>query len=128
MNLLDENIRQDQSDQLRRWRIKFRRLDMDLVCTGIKDPQVIPVLHGLSDPTFFTHDKDYFRRRLLHSSYCLVRLDVFDGAAASFIRSFLRHRLFKTNAQRIGAVARVHPGGIHFWTRNKPKLTKVPWR
>jgi hypothetical protein len=25
-------------------------------------------------------------------------------------------------------VARVHPGGIHFWTRNKPKLTKVPWR
>ena len=43
MNLLDENIRQDQSDQLRRWRIKFRRLDTDLGCTGIKDPQVIRI-------------------------------------------------------------------------------------
>jgi len=127
MNLLDENIRQDQGIQLRQWRIKFRRLVIDLEHPGIKDPQIIPVLHRLKDPIFFTHDQDYFHRELVHASYCLVWLDVFDGDAASFIRSFLRHRLFKTRAQRMGTVARVHPGGIQFWSRHKSALSKAPW-
>jgi hypothetical protein len=127
MNLLDENIRHDQGNQLRRWRIKFRRLVIELEHPGIKDPEVIPVLHHLKDPTFFTHDQDYFRRDLLHASYCLVWLDVFDGDAASFIRSFLRHRFFKTHAQRMGTVVRVHPGGVQFWTRHRSALNKIRW-
>ena len=111
MNVLDENIRQDQAEQLRRWRIKFRRLVVDIKHPGIKDPQVIPALQQLHRPTFFTHDQDYFRRKLLHPSYCLVWLDLFDGDAASFIRAFLRHPAFRTHALRMHVVARLHPGG-----------------
>ena len=71
--------------------------------------------------------RDYFRRKLLHPAYCLVWLDLFDGDAASFIRAFLKHRLFGTNAQRMGVIARVHPGGIDFWKSYLRQLTKVPW-
>jgi len=127
MNLLDENIRQDQGEQLRKWRIKFRRFVVNVEHPGIKDSAVIPVLHRLTDPTFFTHDRDYFRRKLLRPAYCLVWLDLFDGDAASFIRAFLKHRLFGTHAQRMGVIARVHPGGIHFWKSHLRQLTKVPW-
>ncbi len=127
MNLLDENIRQDQGDQLRRWRIKFRRFIVDVKYPGIKDPEIIPVLHRLRHPTFFTHDQDYFRHSLLHPAYCLVWLDLFDGDAAWFIRSFLRHPLFRTHAQRMNVVARVHPGGIQFWKSRQSQLEKVRW-
>jgi hypothetical protein len=127
MNLLDENIRQDQGVQLRKWRIKFRRFAVELGRTGIKDSQIIPVLHGLKQPTFFTHDKDFFRRELAHPAYCLVWLDVFDGDAASFIRSFLQHPFFDTHARRMGLVVRLHPGGIQFWARSQAALTKLAW-
>ena len=128
MNLLDENIRLDQAEQLRKWRIKFRRFVVDLEYPGINDAQVIPVLHRLKHPTFFTHDRDYFRRSLVHRSYCLVWLDLFDGDAASFIRSFLRHRDFRTHAGRMGIVARVHPGGIGYWKSPQSGLIKARWR
>jgi len=127
MNLLDENIRHDQGEPLRRWRIKFRRFVVDVEYPGIKDSQIIPVLHRLTRPTFFTHDQDYFRRELVHPGYCLVWLDLFDGDAAWFIRAFLKHRLFSTRAQRMEVVARVHPGGVAFWKSLKPQLNKVSW-
>lgn len=127
MNLLDENIRQDQGDQLRKWRIKFRRLVVDFEHPGIKDAQIVPVLHRVKHVTFFTHDQDYFRRKLVHCGYCLVWLDLFDGDAAWFIRSFLRHRLFATHARRMGAVARVHPGGIDFWRSRQSRIASVRW-
>ena len=127
MNLLDENIRQDQGNQLRQWRIKFRRLVVEVEYPGIKDPQIIPVLHRLRNPTFFTHDRDYFRGRLVHSSYCLVWLDIFDGDAAWFIRAFLRHPAFKTHAQRMGKVVRVHPSGAHVWALHTNVLRKISW-
>jgi hypothetical protein len=34
MNVLDENIRHDQGEQLRKWRIKFRRLVVDIEDPG----------------------------------------------------------------------------------------------
>ena len=84
MNLLDENIRQDQGEQLRKWRLKFRRVTHELTDPGVQDSDIIPLLHRTKRPTFFTHDRDYFKASLVHPSYCLVWLDVFDGE---------RHRL-----------------------------------
>ena len=115
MNLLDENIRHDQGEQLRKWRVKFRRFVVEVEHAGIKDADVIPALQSLKYPTFFTHDQDYFKRELVHPAYCLVWWDLFDGDAAYFIRSFLRHSSFKTRAKRMRVVARVNPSGIHFW-------------
>jgi hypothetical protein len=127
MILLDENIRLDQGEQLRRWRIRFRFLAQDIAHHGIKDQEITPLLHRLKNPTLFTHDQDFFRRDLAHPGYCLVWLDVFDGQAARFIRAFLKQPDFNTAARRMGAVVRVHQAGIDAWRRNKDKLQKRSW-
>ena len=127
MNLLDENIRQDQGELLRRWGIRFRWLTRDVARSGIQDPDVIPLLHRAHRVTFFTHDRDYFKRELLHPAYCLIWLDVFDGRAAEFIRRFLRLPAFSTHALRLGKVVRVHAHRITFWQLHGRALQTVAW-
>jgi hypothetical protein len=127
MILLDENIRQDQQTQLRQWRVHCRFLVKEFARSGIQDSDIIPLLHRLKQPTFFTHDQDFFQRRLVHSAYTLVWLDVFDGEAAAFISSFLKHPLFSTSAKRMGVVARVHRSGIRIWQRSSATLRRVNW-
>ena len=127
MNLLDENIRQDQGLQLRRWGVPCRFLVEEFAPSGIQDLDILPLLHRLKQPTLFTHDRDFFLRRLGHPDYCLVWLDVFDGQAAKFIRAFLKHEAFDTAAKRLGLVARVHADGVHYWQRHRPALQSVPW-
>ena len=85
------------------------------------------MLHRLKRPTFFTHDRDFFRRGLVHENYCLVWLDMYDGKAAEFIRVFLKHELFDTVAKRMGIAARVHHQGIDFWQRHRPALRHTRW-
>jgi len=127
MNLLDENIRQDQGEQLRKWRIPFRLLVRALARPGIKDPDIIPLLHHGTRPTFFTHDQDYFKHALVHAAYCLVWLDLYDGDAAAFIRCFLRHPDFNSHANRLGKVIRLHPHRITYWEVGRPSLKKTQW-
>lgn len=127
MNLLDENIRHDQGQQLRKAGIKCRFLIHDLATSGIQDPDVLPLLHHAKRPTFFTHDVDYYKPELTHTAYCLVWLDVYDGEAAQYIRRFLRHPLFRTHAQRLGKVARLQPVGIHYWQTGQRALRSVIW-
>ena len=127
MNLLDENIRQDQREQLRERRVPFRALTRDLAHPGMQDAEIIPLLHRLRRLTFFTHDQDFFKRGLVHPAYCLVWLDVFDGHAAEFIRRFLKHPAFRTAAKRMGVVAHVHREGIDFWPRNREARQRVRW-
>ena len=127
MILLDENVRDDQAVQLRRRHIAARFLVEDFARSGIQDPEIIPWLHRLKQPVFFTHDRDFFQSDRAHQNYCLVWLDVFDGKAAEFIRAFLKHELFDTAAKRMGVVARVHPGGVHFWQRKRAALQRVGW-
>jgi len=127
MNLLDENIRHDQGEQLRKWRIPFRLLVRDLARSGIQDPDIIPLLHRGTRPTLFTHDQDYFKRSLVHPAYCLVWLDLYDGGAAVFIRRFLRHPDFNSHAKRLGKAVRLHPQRITFWQVGKPALQTRQW-
>jgi hypothetical protein len=127
VNLLDEQVRADQRLLLARWRIPFRQIGKDIAASGIKDENLIPFLHGLKCPTLFTHDQDFFNRQLLHPSYALAWLDVSDIEAAIYIRRFLKHPRFSTSARRRGIVARVHPGGVHFWQRHLPVLQNAPW-
>jgi predicted nuclease of predicted toxin-antitoxin system len=127
MILLDENIRDDQAIQLRRWHIPARFLVEDFTRVGTQDAEIIPILHRLKGATLFTHDRDFFRRDLTHQNYCLIWLEVFDGKAAEFIRALLKHDLFDTAAKRMGIVARAHHDGIDFWQRNRPALRRVQW-
>ena len=127
MNILDENIVFEQREVLRRWRIPFRQIGYELSRKGIKDPQVIPLLLRLKQPTFFTRDFDYFDARLCHRGCCLVWLNVRPDEAAAFIRRFPRHPDFRTHLQRLGRVIRVHTGGIDYWQRGQRQQTEITW-
>lgn len=126
MNLLDENFPEDQLPLLKEWRIAFRQIG-DVARPGIKDPDIIPVLHKIGRVTFFTQDEDFFRRKLCHAAYCLVWLNVRADDAALQVRRLLRHPQFNTENKRMGIVARVYHGGIHFWQRNCASLQRVDW-
>ncbi len=57
MNVLDENIVAQQCEQLRKWRIPFRPVGRHLSTHGALDENLIPLLHQLPQPTFFTQDE-----------------------------------------------------------------------
>jgi len=127
MLVLDENLPAGQQQLLRKWRIRFRTVGVDLAASGTDDENLIPVLHHLPQPSFFSLDRDFYRANWAHASYGLVWLDVADDRAAGFIRRFLKHPAFDTQAKRLGIVARVHTDGIAYW-QVKPRPPKsVPW-
>lgn len=127
MNLLDENFPEDQRPRLREWHIAFRQIGREISRTGVKDPDIIPLLHRQRRVTFFTMDKDFFEPSLCHLAYGLVFLDVRADDAAHFVRRFLRHPAFNREARRLGIVARVHQDGIQFWQRNRAGLQRAGW-
>jgi hypothetical protein len=53
-------------------RVAARQIGYDVGRKGLKDEQIIPLLHTLDRPTFFTLDTDFYNRRLCHEGYCLV--------------------------------------------------------
>src|SRR5439155_27083669 len=100
MLVLDENLPAAQRLLLRKWRIHFRTIGLDLAFSGTADNNLLPILHRLPRPTFFSLDRDFYRPAWAHRVYCLVWLDVPDDRAAEFIRHFLRHSAFATQAKR----------------------------
>jgi len=128
MFLLDENLPEGQRRLLREWRVRFRVVGIDIGRTGTKDENLIPVLHRLPQATFFSLDHFFFRQDLLHDSYCLVWLDVADDQAADFIRRFLKHPRFDSQAKRLGKVVRVQADGAHFRQMGNPVLQNLQWR
>lgn len=127
MLVLDENISVLEREKLRAMRLRARAIGETLAAFGTDDADLIPVLHRLPSPTFFTHDSDFLRRDWWHAGYALVWLDLPDDEAASYIRRFLRHPAFKTAAQRMGCVARVHPGGVDVWRSRHGETEHVTW-
>ena len=127
MNVLDENIVAQQCEQLRQWRIPFRQIGRDLSSHGTLDENLIPLLHQLPQPALFTHDGDFFKMSLCHADYALIHLDVSDEEAAQFIRRFLKHSAFNTQAKRLGTVARVRASGVQFWRKGLPGLQTTAW-
>jgi hypothetical protein len=98
MNLLDENIPEQQRQLLRQWRIRTNQIGQDIGRQGMKDDEIVPLLHSLSRPTFFTRDAGFDRREACHPSYCMVWLDLDPDLVASFIQRLLRPRAFRTRA------------------------------
>jgi hypothetical protein len=62
MLVLDENLPAGQRLLLRSWRIRFRAIGDEVAFSGAKDENLIPVLHRLPKPTFFSLDRDFYRR------------------------------------------------------------------
>ena len=127
MNLLDENVRDDQRTLLRQWRIPFRQVGKEISHAGIHDDNLLPLLHRLKRPTFFTLDHGFYHPALRHQGYCLVFLDVWEDEAAEYIRRLLRHAAFRTQAQRMGKVVCVHHNGVSYWQVNVRKVQDLSW-
>jgi hypothetical protein len=127
LNLLDENFPDDQRSLLRGWRIAFREIGRHTGSFGVKDDNILPLLHRHQGVTFITQDEDFFRRELCHRAYCLLWLNVRADDAAYYARRFLRHSRFNTVAKRMGVVARAHHKGIQFWRRNNQLSQSTPW-
>lgn len=129
MNILDENIVVSQRKLLDEWKIHFRRIGGAVGWLGMKDGEdVIPLLHHLKKPTFFTRDQDFYHPKLRHAKYCLVFLDVEPQETAEYIRRFLRHPKFRTQAKRMGAVVRVRHSGLTFWQTDVATQQAIIWR
>ena len=92
MLIIDENI-----SEIEVWRLRERRIPVRLIsevaARSMDDENIIPVLHRLKTPTFFTKDRDFWNYKLIHASYCLVYLDIpeHEGEVAAYIRRFLHH-------------------------------------
>jgi len=129
MLIIDENISEIEVWKLREWRVAVRQIGPDVAPASTTDENILPVLHRLKRPTFFTRDKDFWNARLVHRAYCLVFLDLREreGQIAAAVRRFLRLSPFQSHAQRMGKVIRVHPGGVSFWQIGKGALQEVAW-
>lgn len=127
MNVLDENIPESQRQLLRSWRIRVRQIGSEVGRLGMKDERIIPLLHRLQRPTFFTRDAGFYDRRLRHANYCIVCLAVSQYEAASFIRRFLRHPTFDAQTKRMGKVVRVSHMGLLMWRLHGEKEERQRW-
>jgi hypothetical protein len=127
MNIVDENIPSGELSRLRNKRIPFRKIGQDLGRKGIDDEDIIPLLHSLDRPTFFTLDEDFYDRRLCHERYCLIHLDIDEELAAFFIQRILRHRALNTKAKRMGLVIRAMPNELAVWRINIKKEARLRW-
>jgi hypothetical protein len=129
MIVLDENIPEGQSQLLRKWRFRVRQIGQDVGRQGMKDQEhIVPLLHKLDRPTFFTHDLGFFHQDRCHDGYCLVCLDVSQKEGAPFVRRCLRHPSFDTKAKRMGSVIRASPTGLTVWRSNVVKAEHIPWK
>ncbi|OGL47297.1 MAG: hypothetical protein A2161_18750 [Candidatus Schekmanbacteria bacterium RBG_13_48_7] len=127
MNILDENIIESQCQLLRSWRIRFRQIGVEIGQSGLKDKEIITLLHGINHPTFFTRDEDFNDRNLCHAGYCLVYMAVRKDEITSFVKRLLRHELFKSKTKRMGIVVRVSQTGISIWRLYKEKHEDIDW-
>ncbi len=127
MNILDENIVTDQRLLLRSWRVPLRHLGHDIGRRGIQDEEILPFLLQLPRPTFFTRDIDFYDRRLCHARYCLVYLAINRREVAVFVRRFLRHEAFNTQAKRLGAVVQVSQTGLSIWRLHAEEEIMLSW-
>jgi hypothetical protein len=128
VNVLDENIDYPTRQLLRRLKVPFRHISTDIGRSGMKDlNEVIPLLHSLKHPTFFTRDADFYSARLRHARYCLVYIDVASAESARYIARLLRHRQFRNRVERAGKVIRLHQSGISYRQLNSTREEQVHW-
>jgi hypothetical protein len=127
VNILDENIIDSQRHRLRQWRIAVRHLGYDVGRQGMKDQEIIALLHRVRRPTFLTRDEDFYAPRLCHARYCLVYLAVAKDEVAPFVRRLLRHREFDTVAKRMGTVVRVSHADLSVWRLHAEQAIHVAW-
>jgi hypothetical protein len=126
--VLDENILDCQRLLLIAWRLPARQIGVDLGRKGMKDEEIVVLLRGIRNATFFTRDAGFYAPNLRHSSYCIVVAGVGQNEAAAFIRRFLRHPDFDTQAKRMGRVVRLSHASLAFWRPRSQTQMHTGWK
>jgi hypothetical protein len=124
---MDENIPESQRRLLRNRRVPVRQIGRDIGRKGMKDHEVIALLHHLDRPTFFTLDGDYYDRKLCHAGYGLVHVDVDEDMAAEHVARLLRHPSLSSKAKRMGRIMRASRAGITFWQIHERQERFLSW-
>jgi hypothetical protein len=127
MIILDENVRKSQRLLLLNQHVSVRQIGHDIGRVGMQDEEIIPLLHRLHRPTFFTFDFDFNKRNLCHPNYCIVYLAVHPSEGAMYIRSLLRYQLFNTQAKRMGNVIEIASTGLAVWQLHAVQPLKYSW-
>ena len=127
MNVLDENIPRPQWHYLKAKRVTLRQIGYEVGRSGMQDEEVLPLLLSLRRPTFFTLDQHFYKSRLCHAHYGLVWLNVEQFEVATFVRRFLRHPEFDTEAKRMGAVVHVSHGALWQWRLHAQREVSLNW-
>ena len=127
MIILDENFPDSQRHLLKGWRIAFRQIAFEIGREGMKDDEIIPLLHGLNRATLFTLDEDFCSTKLRHKQYCLVYLDVAQYESAAFIRRTLKHSALNTKSKRMGKVIRISHPGLMVWELHAEDRVQLSW-
>jgi hypothetical protein len=127
MNILDENIIASQRQRVRHWRIRVRQIGVDIARKGFQDEEIIPFLHHLRRPTFFTRDRGFYRREVCHQRYGIVCPEVAPEEVAIFVRRVLRHPRLNTQAKRMGTVVRASHRGLGIWQLHAQEEEVIFW-
>jgi hypothetical protein len=128
VNILDEDISTPECERLRAYKIHFRQIGVEIGISGMRDhEEIIPLLHRLKRPTFFTPDHGFYHPTLRHQEYCLVFLDVWEDETAEYIRRFLRHAAFRTRSQRMGKVMRLRHSSMSYWQVHQRGERVLSW-
>lgn len=128
MNILDENIDSVTREQLSSFKVRFSHIGTDIGYSGMKDlNDVIPLLHSLRKPTFFTRDAGFYSRTLVHARYCLVYLDVRASESAEYVVRLLRHEAFRKQSDRMGRIIRLRPNRLSYRELNSQKELHLDW-
>ncbi|MBM4256804.1 MAG: hypothetical protein FJ147_13015 [Deltaproteobacteria bacterium] len=88
---------------------------------------ILPLLHHLKRPTFFTLDHGFYHPSLLHQGYCLVFLDIWEDEVADYVHRFLRSPEFRTQSQRMGKTMRVRHTGVSYWQLHHRGEKRLRW-
>ena len=128
MIILDENILDGQRVLLEAWRLAPRQVGVNFGHKGVKDEELIGLLRQQRNPTFFTRDGGFYHPKLRHRSYCLVVANVGQNEVAAFIRRFLRHPDFDTQAKRMGKIVRLSRVGMAAWRLRAQAEMQTAWR
>jgi len=127
MIVIDEHFLESQRQLLKSWRIRFRQIGFEIGRSGLKDPEIIPLLLQHGRLTFFTLDSDFDKLKYCHSHYGIIFLDVEDYEAASFIRRLLKQKEVNTQAKRLGKVIRVTQTYIAIRHCHSKKAVRFAW-
>jgi len=128
MIVLDQNIPTEERKKLDEWGIRTRKIGVDIGWAWMSDEgHIIPLLHSLRQPTFFTLDLGFYRRKFCHPNYCIVVLDISESQVAEFVRRFMRHKDFNTKAKRMGRVVKITTDGIYWWEISATSEKKLRW-